>query len=200
MPVLTHYICVPRYGFNVTSEETEPGFGPNVIATLPSDTNPNTFVVVGAHFDSRGRDRASTTEVAPGANDDGSGVAMQLELAKAIHSWDQEFEYGLIIASFVGEEQGLIGSGVLATKMKAEGKEVLAMFAADMIAYHKPGNNLQVGLATQSVSPILNDLFTDVAKDYTPEMEVCTTTGTRFVCCYHIPAAALPPQLFLAPL
>jgi hypothetical protein len=53
--------------FDVELDHFDDRWGPNVIATKVSAQNPHTWVVVGAHYDSRGRDRSSLTEVAPGA-------------------------------------------------------------------------------------------------------------------------------------
>lgn len=63
--------------------------------------------------------------------------------------------------------------------MKERNEEVLAMFAIDMVAYRPETRNFQVGLSPTSVDPLLNDLFTEVAKDYTPDLQVCISTS----CC-----------------
>ena len=110
--------CAPlcRYsklGFAVSLEEFDEAYGPNIVAVKISEANPTKFVVFGAHFDCRATERSSGTQKAPGANDDGSGVAIQLEFAKAISVLGQDFEYSVMIASFGGEEQGLFGSAAL---------------------------------------------------------------------------------------
>jgi len=46
--------------------------------------DPNRFIIIGAHIDSRGSDPLDTTRNAPGANDDGSGVALVLEAARIL--------------------------------------------------------------------------------------------------------------------
>ena len=168
-----------KLGFKAVYEEFDKSIGPNVIATLVSEANPTKWVVFGAHLDCRARDRNSPTDKAPGANDDASGVAVQLEFAKAISSFGAEFEYSVMIASFGGEEQGLLGSAALAQRLKRDGSEVVAMFATDMVAYRPSTRSLQTGVSITSVEPLLNDLYTETAKDYTPELEVCTSTS----CC-----------------
>lgn len=77
----------------------------NVVATLPgSDNASEGVVVVGAHYDSTSSDPAR----APGATDNGCGVAIVLELARAMsrHSFDRTVQFAL----WNGEESGRYGS------------------------------------------------------------------------------------------
>jgi Zn-dependent M28 family amino/carboxypeptidase len=95
--------------------------------------------VPAAHYDSRGRDRTSLTETAPGANDDGSGLAMLFELAAVIRDFEATFEHSIMIVCFGAEEQGLVGSRALAARLSEDDVDVIAMYAADMIGYRVPG-------------------------------------------------------------
>lgn len=165
--------------FDVELDHFDERWGPNVIATKVSAQNPHTWVVVGAHYDSRGRDRSSLTETAPGANDDGSGIAMLLELARITKVEALTYEYSLKIVAFSAEEQGLFGSTAVANRMKDAGEEIIAMYAADMIGYRVPGRNIQVGLPIVYHTPAITDLAEEVMTLYVPDMEVCEYTG----CC-----------------
>ena len=73
-----------RYGFSVEFETARPDMSPNVIATMLGTEEPDRWVVLGAHYDSRGVNNQSPTESSPGANDDGTGTAAVLEIARAI--------------------------------------------------------------------------------------------------------------------
>jgi hypothetical protein len=169
-----------RYGFNVSMEEARPDMSPNVIATLEGTEEPNRWVVIGAHYDSRGVDNQSPTEPSPGANDDGTGTAVPfaartlcclpgavpplrnlpalsskigagrslaqalMEIARSISESGLTFKYSLMLAAFTGEEQGLFGSRAKAAEQADQGKDILAMFALDMLAYRREGVGPQV--------------------------------------------------------
>lgn len=74
--------------------------------------DPRRVVIVGAHIDSRVTDVMNATSDAPGANDDGSGVALVLEAARILSR--EHFGATIVYAVFSGEEQGLYGSQLLA--------------------------------------------------------------------------------------
>ena len=60
-----------RFGFEVAFESARDDMSPNVIATMRGTEEPDRWVVIGGHYDSRGVDNQSPTESSPGANDDG---------------------------------------------------------------------------------------------------------------------------------
>ncbi len=103
----------------------------NVIATLQGTATPARYYVVTGHLDSRVTDVLDFTSDAPGADDDGSGVAVVLELARVFAA--QQFPGTLVFATVAGEEQGLYGSGFMATQMAAAGNDVQGMFSNDIV-------------------------------------------------------------------
>ena len=104
----------------------------NVIARL-AGTNPNDprIIVISGHLDSRNKDVMDAAGAAPGANDDGSGVALVLELARILAS--TEFPATLLFVAFTGEEQGLKGATYLADKAKAESWKIEAVLNNDIV-------------------------------------------------------------------
>jgi hypothetical protein len=105
----------------------------NVIATLhgsQAESAGRTYVVSG-HLDSRVTDVLNGTSDAPGADDDGSGVAAVLELARVMSQ--RHFDATIVFAVFSGEEQGTFGSVNFATRLKAAGTNVAGMFSNDII-------------------------------------------------------------------
>jgi len=103
----------------------------NVIATLKGTASPERFYVITGHLDSRVTDVLNFTADAPGADDDGSGVAVALELARLFAT--RQFPGTLVFATVAGEEQGLYGSTFMAAQMKAAGHDVQGMFSNDII-------------------------------------------------------------------
>jgi Peptidase family M28 len=103
----------------------------NVIATLQGTASPERFYVVTGHLDSRVTDVLDFTSDAPGADDDGSGVAVVLELARLFAT--RQFAGTLVFATVAGEEQGLYGSTHMAAQMAAAGADVQGMFSNDIV-------------------------------------------------------------------
>src|SRR5262245_23276697 len=79
---------------------------------------------------------------APGANDDGSGTALTMELARVFAESGIDFDATLVFACWAGEEQGLIGSRAHATKIAAEGVAVDGVFNNDIVGNSHGGNGV----------------------------------------------------------
>jgi len=103
----------------------------NCIATLKGTASPERFYVVTGHLDSRVTDVLDFTSDAPGADDDGSGVAVVLELARVFAG--HRFPGTVVFATVAGEEQGLYGSAFMAQQMNAAGADVQGMFSNDIV-------------------------------------------------------------------
>jgi len=103
----------------------------NVIATLQGTAHPERYYVITGHLDSRVTDVTDFTSDAPGADDDASGVAVVLELARLFAT--RQFPGTLVFATVDGEEQGLYGSAFMAAQMKAAGADVQGMFSNDIV-------------------------------------------------------------------
>ena len=87
-------------------------------------------IVMTGHYDSMPSDVLDAKADAPGANDDGSGTSMALELANAFAA--ESPAVTLYFVAVAGEEQGLVGSQHLAERLKKEGVDVLAMVSGDI--------------------------------------------------------------------
>ena len=103
---------------------------PQVIVTLPG-TKAEREILLSAHIDTRVADVMDSTSFAPGANDDGSGLACLLEVVRILSEIPLEQTVKCLFVS--GEEQGLDGSRSIATRAKAEEWPILAMINNDMI-------------------------------------------------------------------
>ena len=115
----------------VPNQITAPTSITNVIATLQGTASPERFYVVTGHLDSRVTNLLDSTSDAPGADDDASGVACVLELARLFAT--HQFPGTIVFATVAGEEEGLFGSSFMAQQMASAGNDVQGMFSNDII-------------------------------------------------------------------
>jgi hypothetical protein len=103
----------------------------NIVATLRGTTTPERVYVVSGHLDSRVTDILNPDAFEPGADDDASGVALVLELARVMapHPTDAT----IVFTAVAGEEQGLFGSAFQAAQYKAAGTDIQGMFSCDIV-------------------------------------------------------------------
>ncbi|KAF8907065.1 peptidase M28 [Gymnopilus junonius] len=103
----------------------------NVVATLKGSVEPNRVYVVSGHYDSRVTDIDNFTDDAPGADDDASGVAVSMELARVMASHVPKAT--IMFATVAGEEQGLFGSNFMAETLASQGVDVQGMLDNDIV-------------------------------------------------------------------
>ena len=96
-----------------------------------SDPADKRIYIISGHLDSRVTDVMNRTADAPGANDDGSGVAAVLECARIMSK--HSFPATVIFVAVSGEEQGLLGAGYMSEKAKREGWQIDAMLNNDIM-------------------------------------------------------------------
>ncbi len=104
----------------------------NVIATLKgSDTTDDRIFLVSGHIDSRNSNVMNRTDEAPGANDDGSGTAAVIELARVMAK--AKFPATVIFLVVSGEEQGLLGAEHFANQAFEEKTNIEAILNNDIM-------------------------------------------------------------------
>ena len=103
----------------------------DVLGIQKGTGDPNHIVIVAGHIDSRNSDAIDATGDAPGANDDGSGVALVVEAARILSK--EKHNATIVYAVMSGEEQGLWGGKLLAETAKARGWNVAAMLNNDIV-------------------------------------------------------------------
>jgi Zn-dependent M28 family amino/carboxypeptidase len=104
----------------------------NVYAVLKGTTDPDRVYVVSGHYDSMCNLQATDiTCDAPGANDDGSGTAVSIELARVMSK--RKFDATIIFLTVPGEEQGLYGSTYFAKQAAEKKMNIEAMFDNDIV-------------------------------------------------------------------
>jgi len=96
-----------------------------------TDPTDNRVYLISGHLDSRVTDVMNRTADAPGANDDGSGVAAVLECARVMSK--HSFPATIVFVAVSGEEQGLLGANFLAEKAKQQSWNIDAMLNNDIV-------------------------------------------------------------------
>lgn len=162
------------WGYAPVSETWDATHGPNVYVERIGARNPNRFVVVGAHFDTRNYS-GGVSAVSPGADDNTSGSAAVLELARVL-AGAGAFENSVRLMWFSGEEYGLLGSAAHANAMAAQGKQVAGMLNMDMIAYRAAGDVRDCDFVTNNSSATLIAFCQQVAPLYVTGW--ASTTGS----------------------
>ena len=128
-------------GLAVTSEsyEVDGDSVANLVATLPGKSRPDEIVVIGAHYDS--------VFGSPGANDNASGVAALLCIARAL-AVEEGGDRTIRFVAFVNEEPPYfqtwsMGSSVHARRAKSQGENIIAMLSLETIGYYSEELNSQ---------------------------------------------------------
>lgn len=134
----------------------------NVVGELTGSSLPGEIVLVGAHYDSVPNNPSNS----PGAEDNASGVASVLEIAKILAPFGSQRTIRFI--AYGGEEQGLFGSDDYVSNMStAERNNLVGSIVMDMVAYTSDAT-LDVLLETDpSSGSTLRTAMADAAADFT---------------------------------
>jgi hypothetical protein len=120
----------------------------NVLAYLPGKTDE--YVIVGAHYDHLGRGDSNSLapsqigQIHPGADDNASGTAGVLELARMLTPMKGQLDRGILFMSFSGEELGLLGSAEWVNHPTMPLAKCVTMINMDMIGRIRD-NKIYVG-------------------------------------------------------
>jgi len=137
----------------------------NVIATLKGTTDPARIYVVSGHYDSMCTSPTDAKCDAPGANDDASGTAAVIELARVMSK--RKFDATIVFMAVPGEEQGLLGAAYYAEEAKKKAMNIEAMITNDIVG----------GVTTHKNSQFRNRLR--VFAEGVPSDETPQQAGTR---------------------
>ena len=170
----------------------------NVVAVLPGTVNKDHQIIISGHYDSavsarrpqnQTQNQTSTDGAvapfsfdieskAPGANDDGSGTAAVLEMARVMSQY--EWTNTIVFVAFTAEEEGLIGSTLYARKARKENQIIDAVLNNDIIGDDTGGsgrkNNTTVAVYSEepadSSSREVARYVKEVCERYVPGMRV----------------------------
>lgn len=116
-----------------TKVEKLDGWTKNIVGLIPGiDENlKDEYIIVGAHMDHNGVDAEGF--IYPGADDNGSGTCLVMELARSMMANGEKPRRSIIFVLFAAEEQGLLGSKYFASHLSVPKENIIAMFNFDMV-------------------------------------------------------------------
>ncbi|MEI7595830.1 MAG: M20/M25/M40 family metallo-hydrolase [Bacteroidota bacterium] len=129
------------YFYNIVIQDTTWQY--NVVATLQGVKYPDSICIVGAHYDSFSD--SALVRKTPGADDDASGIAAAIEIARVFKNRNYQPEMSVKFIAFAAEELILFstesGSSFYAKKAKANNEKIKFIANNDMIGYDKTTSN-----------------------------------------------------------
>jgi hypothetical protein len=180
-------------GLEVESHTAYTWLSNNVIGRIVGISKPLDVVIVCAHYDSISGDPYN---IAPGADDNASGVAAVLTAASILRNF--RFERTVEFCLFTGEELGLLGSDIYAEDCLASGKNVVGVFNMDMIIHptddRYPDLPLDADVLADGASEKLATLLRASIHQYTAldvELHSDTTPASDHASFWNIGAQAI---------
>ncbi len=152
----------------------------NIVVTKTGIRYPSTYVLLIGHYDSISE---TPTTLAPGVNDNGSGIALILEVARLLAA--KSFDYSVRFVCFSAEEQGLVGSRAYVQNVVVpENHSIKLVINVDEIGGYRGNTNTMVKVERdEDNSPSSNNeasaRYTDTLAAITRTYSTLTTTITN---------------------
>lgn len=137
---------------------------PSIIMTITGTEIPNEIVVVGGHQDSIN----GATGIAPGADDDASGIGSITEVIRVIKETGFRPKRTVQFMAYAAEEVGLWGSQNIATNYRAQNKNVVGVIQLDMTNYG--GSWADIVLMTDFTNAPQNEFLRNLKAEYLPNL------------------------------
>jgi len=145
-----------RYGLS--------GFTYNIVCVKEGTAEPDKVIVIGGHWDSIIYDGGDPYVYAPGSDDNGSGTAATLEIARVLAGTPTKKT--IIFVAFGAEESGLWGSWYFAYNAAVSGMDIQLMINMDMIGYTED-DYPNIECSYLSASRPYSELMAQMALEYT---------------------------------
>lgn len=176
----------------------------NVIMVWKNKKNPGAgYILLGAHHDHLGiRERDSSKIIFRGANDNASGVATLLEVARELYKNRNKLQHHIIIAAFGAEEIGLLGSDQVVSRLTRDSIRPAFMFNFEMTGTLDKEKNVEIlGKDTFDMESVIAKVKNPKQLNLIPQparlhasdhlwflkqcpVAVFATTGAKY---YHVP-------------
>ncbi len=151
----------------------------NIICNYPGHQLPQQVYILGAHYDSYVPSSSNPFLIAPGADDNASGVAAALEVARVMKQFGYVPQSTIRFIAFGAEELGLHGAYDYANKAFAQNMQIKCMINNDMISYDLSGPpNWKLRIQKYSNSQWVTSLATQIALQHT---SLGVTESTQYI-------------------
>ncbi|KAF8721632.1 Zn-dependent exopeptidase, partial [Rhizoctonia solani] len=147
---------------------------PNIVGRIEAKSGSSSapIIILGAHLDST----SQLPWVAPGADDDASGLSVVMAIMRILKANDYQGSYAIEAHAYAGEEGGLLGSDALARAYKDQGKEIRGMIEFEMVGY-QPSTSTNAGKSSTITVladpvPSMTSHMIKVVEAYVPTAEL----------------------------
>jgi leucyl aminopeptidase len=142
----------------------------SVMLSIAGSDRPDESIVLGAHLDSILMSRMSDTALAPGADDDASGVASLTEALRAMLEQNYRPKRSIHLIAYAAEEVGLRGSQEIARAFKQANSKVVGVIQLDMTNYKGTANDIV--LFTDYTDSKQNAFLAELVATYLPGLKL----------------------------
>ncbi|WP_287231403.1 MULTISPECIES: M28 family metallopeptidase [Vibrio] len=140
----------------------------SVILTIQGSENPDEWVVLGGHLDSTIGSRTDEHTIAPGADDDASGIASVTEIIRVLAENNFKPKRSMAFMAYAAEEVGLRGSQDIANAYKSQGKNVVSVLQLDMTNYQ--GSAQDIVFINDYTDSSLTQFLANLLDEYLPSL------------------------------
>ncbi len=160
-----------------------PGWAqPSVVLTIPGTWRPDEVVVLGGHMDSIAGGSGNPDFLAPGADDNASGISALSEVIRVALANDFRPQRTVKFMAYAAEEVGLLGSAEIASQHVIDNVNVVAVMQLDMTGFH--GSTEDVFLLSDFTNPQLTAFLGDLLDTYQPDL-LWSSTACGYGCSDH---------------
>lgn len=161
------------------------GIQPSVILTVQGNELADEVVVLGGHLDSISGTGWGNAMIAPGADDDASGIAVLTEIIRIALADGWQPKRTIKFMGYAAEEVGLRGSRAIAESFRAQGVDVVAVLQLDMTNYNA-GSTLDMRLVTDYSNAPLQQFVRNLFDAYLAPSGMTRGTSTcGYACSDH---------------
>jgi hypothetical protein len=144
--------------WNVVNEYKKNYQTQNVMAMIKGSSNPDSCIVFSAHYDHLGR--MGSEVYFPGANDNASGTAMLLDLARYYSQDGRQPECSVVFLFFAAEEVGILGSEYFTKHPQIPLSKIKFLINLDMVSTGSEGIKVVNGGVLKKQFEILSNINT----------------------------------------
>ena len=148
----------------------------SIVVEIRGDQSENEFLILGAHLDSTNSFDLNTTGIAPGIDDNASGISVLTEILRSIITNKYYPKKNIRIIGFAAEELGLLGSRKMAKEQEFKKQEkITAMLNFDMVGYRGKGKDMYISsdYSNMDLAQFLRLLLNHYQPDITHDFQEC---------------------------